>query len=89
MVRGGDTAKRLISSPNCRSVKVINNPARPGLNHMKVNYINNNNNNNNNNKNNNNNHNNNNNNNKNNNNNNNNNKLKRTLRCKINVRIKQ
>jgi len=61
--------------PKCRSVTVINNPARLGSNHMEVN--NNNNNNNNNNKNN-----------KNNNNNNNNNNdddddLKRTLKYKI------
>jgi hypothetical protein len=35
-----DTIKRLISSPKCRSVKVINNPARPGSNHREVNYIN-------------------------------------------------
>jgi hypothetical protein len=37
-----------MSYPKCRSVTVINNPARPGSNHRKVNYINNNNNNNNN-----------------------------------------
>jgi len=63
-----------MSYPKCRSVKVINNPARPGSNHKEVNYINNNNNNNN------------------------NNdddggsggdELKRTLRYKINVKIKQ
>jgi len=59
-----DTTKRLMSSPKCRSVEVINNPARSGSNHMKVNCINNNNNNNN-------------------------NKLKRVLRCDIDVRIKQ
>jgi hypothetical protein len=35
-----DTTKRLISSPKCKSVEVINNPARPGLNHREVNYIN-------------------------------------------------
>jgi hypothetical protein len=66
-----------MSYPKCRSVKVINNPARPGSNHREVNYINNNK--------------------KNNNNNNNNNndddggddELKGTLRCKINVKIKQ
>jgi hypothetical protein len=34
-----DTIKRLMSSPKCRSVEVINNPARPGLNHMEINYI--------------------------------------------------
>jgi len=45
-----DTTKRLMSSPKCRSVEVINNPARPGSNHREVNYINNNNNNNSNNK---------------------------------------
>ena len=61
-----------MSYPKCRSVKVINNPTRPGSNHMEVNYNNNNNNNNN-----------------NNDNNNDNNKLKRTLICKINVRIQQ
>ena len=82
--------KRLMSSPKCKSVEVINNPVRPGSNHKEVNYINyrqyNNNNNNNNN----------NNSSSNNNNNNNNNnkkkrmkKLMRTLRRKINVRIKQ
>jgi hypothetical protein len=52
-----------MSSPKCRSVEVINNPARPGSNHGEVNYINNNNNNNN--------------------------KLKRALRCDIDIRIKQ
>jgi hypothetical protein len=65
-----------MSYPKCRSVTVINNPARPGSNHREVNYNNNNNNNNN---------------------NENNNEddddgddeLKRTLRCKINVKIKQ
>jgi len=35
-----DTIKRLMSSPKCRSVEVINNPARPGSNHREVNYIN-------------------------------------------------
>jgi hypothetical protein len=29
-----------MSSLKCRSVEVINNPTRPGSNHMKVNYIN-------------------------------------------------
>jgi len=41
-----------MSYPKCRSVTVINNPARPGSNHRDVNYINYNNNNNNNNNNN-------------------------------------
>ena len=36
----GDTTKSLMSSPKCRSVEVINNPARPGLNHREVNCIN-------------------------------------------------
>jgi hypothetical protein len=31
-----DTTKRLMSSPKCRSVEVINNPARPGSNHREV-----------------------------------------------------
>ena len=35
-----DTTKRLMSSPKCRSVEVINNPARPGSNHKEVNCIN-------------------------------------------------
>ena len=35
-----DMTKRLMSSPKCRSVEVINNPARLGSNHMEVNYIN-------------------------------------------------
>jgi hypothetical protein len=35
-----DTTKELMSSPKCRSFKVINNPARPGSNHTEVNYIN-------------------------------------------------
>jgi hypothetical protein len=35
-----DTTKRLMSSPKCRSVEVINNSARPGSNHRVVNYIN-------------------------------------------------
>jgi hypothetical protein len=35
-----DTTKRLMSSPKCRSVEVINNPARPGSNHREVYYIN-------------------------------------------------
>jgi hypothetical protein len=36
-----DTTKRLMSSPKCRSVEIINNPARPGSNHREVNCINN------------------------------------------------
>jgi hypothetical protein len=35
-----DTIKELMSYPKCRSVKVINNPARPGSNHKEVNCIN-------------------------------------------------
>jgi hypothetical protein len=35
-----DTTKRLMSTLKCRSVEVINNPARPGSNHREVNYIN-------------------------------------------------
>jgi len=35
----GDTIKRLMSYPKCRSVEVINNPVRPGLNHREINYI--------------------------------------------------
>ena len=35
-----DTTKRLMSFPKCRSVEVINNPAKLGLNHKKVNCIN-------------------------------------------------
>jgi hypothetical protein len=38
--RVSDTTKRLMSSPKCRSVEVINNPARPGSNHREVNCIN-------------------------------------------------
>jgi hypothetical protein len=64
-----DTIKELMSYPKCRSVTVINNPARSGSKHREVNYINYNNNNNNN---------------KNNkNNNNDDDDLKRTLRYKI------
>jgi len=37
---GSDTTKRLMSSPKCRSVEVINNPARPGSNHREVYCIN-------------------------------------------------
>jgi hypothetical protein len=33
-------SKDLMSSPKCRNVEVINNPARPGLNHREVNCIN-------------------------------------------------
>jgi hypothetical protein len=36
----GDTTKILMSSSKCRSVEVINNPARPGSNHKEVNCIN-------------------------------------------------
>ena len=39
-VNMSDITKRLMSSPKCRSVEPINNPARPGSNHMEVNYIN-------------------------------------------------
>ena len=35
-----DTTKILMSFPKCRSVEVINNPARPGSNHREVNCIN-------------------------------------------------
>jgi len=35
-----DTIKELMSYPKCRSVKVINNPARLGSNHREINYIN-------------------------------------------------
>jgi hypothetical protein len=35
-----DTTKELMSSPKCRSVEVINNPARPGSNHREGNCIN-------------------------------------------------
>jgi hypothetical protein len=38
-----DTIKELMSYPKCRSITVINNPARPGSNNREVNYINNNN----------------------------------------------
>jgi len=34
-----DMIKILMSYPKCKSVEVINNPARPGSNHRKVNYI--------------------------------------------------
>jgi len=33
-------SKELMSYPKCRSVKVINNPTKPGSNHREVNYIN-------------------------------------------------
>ena len=65
--------KELMSSSKYRSVEVINNPVRLGSNHKEVNYINNNNNNNNN----------------NNDDDDDDDELKRTLRCKINVKIKQ
>jgi hypothetical protein len=35
-----DTTKRLMSSPKCRSVEVINNPTRLESNHREVNCIN-------------------------------------------------
>jgi len=35
-----DTTKILMSFPKCKSVEVINNPARPGSNHREVNCIN-------------------------------------------------
>jgi hypothetical protein len=35
-----DTIIELMSAPKCRSVEVINNPARPGSIHREVNYIN-------------------------------------------------
>ena len=35
-----DTTKSLMSSPKCRSVEVINNPARPRSNYREVNCIN-------------------------------------------------
>jgi hypothetical protein len=31
-----DTTKRLMSSSKCRSVKVINNPTKPGSNHREI-----------------------------------------------------
>ena len=34
-----DTIKKLMFYPKCMSVKVINNPARPGSNHREVNYV--------------------------------------------------
>jgi hypothetical protein len=34
-----DTTKRLMFSLKCRSVEVINNPARPRSNNREVNYI--------------------------------------------------
>ena len=39
-LRDHDTTKSLMSFPKCRSVEVINNPARPGSNHREVNCIN-------------------------------------------------
>ena len=38
--RSDDTIKELMSSSKCRSVEVINNPARPGSNHREINCIN-------------------------------------------------
>ena len=35
-----DTTKRLMFSFKCKSIEVINNPARPGLNHKEANCIN-------------------------------------------------
>jgi hypothetical protein len=35
-----DTTKRLMSSPKCMSVEVLNNPTKPGSNHKEVNYTN-------------------------------------------------
>jgi hypothetical protein len=35
----GSLIKRLMSYPKCRSVEVINKPARPGSSHREVNYI--------------------------------------------------
>jgi len=35
-----DKTKELMSYPKCRSVEVINNPVRLGLNHREMNYIN-------------------------------------------------
>jgi hypothetical protein len=52
-----------MSYPKCKSVEVINNPTRPGSNHMEVNY--------------------------NDDDDDDDDELKRTLRCKINVNIKQ
>ena len=40
VTRTSDTIERLMSYPKCRSVEVINNPARPGSNHREVNCIN-------------------------------------------------
>jgi hypothetical protein len=39
-IEAADTTKRLMSSPKCRSVEIINNPTRPGSNHREVNCIN-------------------------------------------------
>jgi hypothetical protein len=39
VIKVGDMIKRFMSYPKCRSVKIINNPARPGSNHREVNYI--------------------------------------------------
>jgi hypothetical protein len=35
----GDTIKELMSSPKCKNIEVINNSARPVLNHREVNSI--------------------------------------------------
>jgi len=40
VLSASDTTKRLMSSPKCKSVEVINIPARLGSNHKEVNYIN-------------------------------------------------
>jgi hypothetical protein len=34
-----DPIKKLMSYPKCRSVEVINDPAKPGSNHKEVSYI--------------------------------------------------
>jgi hypothetical protein len=39
-IKVDDTIKELMSYSKCRSVTVINNPARPGSNHREVNCIN-------------------------------------------------
>jgi hypothetical protein len=40
IIVNNDTTKRLMPSAKCRSVEVINNPARPRSNHREVNCIN-------------------------------------------------
>ena len=40
LASAGYMIKRLMSSPKCKSVEIINNPARPGSNHGEVNCIN-------------------------------------------------